>query len=673
MAYESNLPVNSERFSQTLWKDTNSRIWTGKTGEYYRFLDPADMPYINIKDYGAVGDGVTDDTYAWEAALSAAKAQEMPLFIPAGQYPVTVAVDSVDMNGCSGIYGTGELLFTSTGNPDRPLLLWSGTKTLIASGLSVSIGQTSITVGTGLSISKGDTIFVASNEAVYPDLDVSSASYKKGGRFTVESYNSSTGELTCYEPSYYDITSAYIYLNDSRPKVSLKDVSISIVGNQDKKGIEIRAGELFVDSVQVNGFGRFGINSSSSLCRIARSRVYAEAIPSTSTGYSLQCSGLSDVIFTDSLFYGNRHGVACGDSGWWRTTDVGGVDNTVIALPPIVRGAGCRIEGKSYALDSHAGTTLLDVYNCDIYGGAIMGGLEMYLSGCRIHQGASDMAVRFGRDRTLNSRNFNSKFGVSNCEVYASTQAFGIYADLYAVNLSDILVYATATVSPRMMIDYNSASLVANWRIRNISHFGNAGDTCEYFIRTANGFPIEGCNLEYAKMRIELRNASEIRKSNHIQIIKSSITTGNGSALEVNYFDLNKVMDFSISDCTFYDSPEGIRVRGSRNLIISGCQFQNNVMSVYVMQSSGAAIPIVMTSNVIDQDAGNVIGVQGGQTVPATLIGNIFQASAAMSANLTIAAKYGNVGLDDKLKTSLTSATTAKYGAATGSGDLTLS
>ncbi len=44
---------------------------------------------VNVKDYGAVGDGVADDTKAIKAALSAAKQKKLPTYLPEGTYRLT--------------------------------------------------------------------------------------------------------------------------------------------------------------------------------------------------------------------------------------------------------------------------------------------------------------------------------------------------------------------------------------------------------------------------------------------------------------------------------------------------------------------------------------------------------------------------------------------------------
>lgn len=39
MSYQTNLPIGSERFSQTVWKAPNGDLWTGRTGEYSNLSD----------------------------------------------------------------------------------------------------------------------------------------------------------------------------------------------------------------------------------------------------------------------------------------------------------------------------------------------------------------------------------------------------------------------------------------------------------------------------------------------------------------------------------------------------------------------------------------------------------------------------------------------------------
>lgn len=48
--------------------------------------------FMNVKDYGAVGDGVTDDTAAFVYALAASDGKE-PVLVPAGKYLLTKALD----------------------------------------------------------------------------------------------------------------------------------------------------------------------------------------------------------------------------------------------------------------------------------------------------------------------------------------------------------------------------------------------------------------------------------------------------------------------------------------------------------------------------------------------------------------------------------------------------
>lgn len=83
---------------------------------------------VNVRDFGAVGDGVTDDTEAIQAALSAAS---KAVFFPAGTYITTktlVVGDNLSLYGDPGGYlydSRTNLLFKSTGEKAYSLLMCS--------------------------------------------------------------------------------------------------------------------------------------------------------------------------------------------------------------------------------------------------------------------------------------------------------------------------------------------------------------------------------------------------------------------------------------------------------------------------------------------------------------------------------------------------------------------
>jgi hypothetical protein len=71
-----------------------SRTVTGKLGEL-----------VSVKDFGAVGDGIVNDTAAIQAAATAASTRKASLFFPEGTYAIYSTV-SVGAN-CSGLLGSG--------------------------------------------------------------------------------------------------------------------------------------------------------------------------------------------------------------------------------------------------------------------------------------------------------------------------------------------------------------------------------------------------------------------------------------------------------------------------------------------------------------------------------------------------------------------------------------
>lgn len=76
---------------------------------------------ISVKDFGAVGDGVTDDGTAFNACATQCRAAGKEMFIPAGSY----IVSTVDITGVS-VRGEGVAHTTVTGKASQDVFYWKG-------------------------------------------------------------------------------------------------------------------------------------------------------------------------------------------------------------------------------------------------------------------------------------------------------------------------------------------------------------------------------------------------------------------------------------------------------------------------------------------------------------------------------------------------------------------
>lgn len=114
---------------------------------------------FNVKDYGAIGNGVADDTVAIQAALTAAAAFSngtsagITVYIPPGKYLISSTVTIPEPHGDfgTGICLRGDGLATT-------ILQWTGTNVLVNGGVMLkSLGQTSYRSG-GFQIYNGNSL-----------------------------------------------------------------------------------------------------------------------------------------------------------------------------------------------------------------------------------------------------------------------------------------------------------------------------------------------------------------------------------------------------------------------------------------------------------------------------------------------------------------------------------
>ena len=94
------IEVMSQKSTSVLMADTDNATYTATdAGAVTRTLNEKLGDTVSVKDFGAVGDGVTDDTAAIQLAVTAAANAGGSLFFPAGNYYVTSTITVPNVAG----------------------------------------------------------------------------------------------------------------------------------------------------------------------------------------------------------------------------------------------------------------------------------------------------------------------------------------------------------------------------------------------------------------------------------------------------------------------------------------------------------------------------------------------------------------------------------------------
>jgi hypothetical protein len=117
---------------------------------------------VSVMDFGAVGDGVTDDTAAIQAAIDA-YGDNQAIYFPAGKYKIS---SSIDLTGCEGIhlFGAGSRATEIVSTANNPVIKIEGSSSLVTN----STGVSSMTIrGSGQSNTSADGIYFAWTNSCY--------------------------------------------------------------------------------------------------------------------------------------------------------------------------------------------------------------------------------------------------------------------------------------------------------------------------------------------------------------------------------------------------------------------------------------------------------------------------------------------------------------------------
>ena len=178
---------------------------------------------VNVKDYGAVGDGSTDDTTAMQAAITAVATTGQGLYIPVGTYKITSVLTSAgDLN----MFGEGEksvLDFSGITSGSSGITV-TGTITEIQAVSSASAGNLTITCASAPSLTTGDVFFLFDDAVLWNSIR---AYYYAGEWLECRGVSGSDAYTTNPLYSSYTAATVNVYKLNSKPKVSFKNLKLN--------------------------------------------------------------------------------------------------------------------------------------------------------------------------------------------------------------------------------------------------------------------------------------------------------------------------------------------------------------------------------------------------------------------------------------------------------------
>lgn len=327
---------------------------------------------VSARDFGAVGDGVADDTAALQAAITAVGLSGLRLYVPAGTYKITSPMTTTaDLY----MFGDGEstvLDFSSMTGALQVGLTISGTLTQIQDISSASQGNVSVAFASTPSLVQND-VFVIYN-TVNGSFNSVRDYYRAGEWCEVRSISGTTANLTnmlysgytAANCDVYKLSGPSVYLSDFKIKTStmLGAITVSRCRN-----VELRNLWGYAEGYQLIEVDRCYMVNCDALNFYNKGR--------GSDDYSLVISNSQHVKVTNSEIYARRHGIT-----------IGGGDTVGCVPNRDVRIINCTLKNDVlsgvYSADMHGNMEDCGYIGCTIYGGAGLAGKDTSYDNCTI-------------------------------------------------------------------------------------------------------------------------------------------------------------------------------------------------------------------------------------------------------------------------------------------------
>lgn len=384
---------------------------------------------VNVKDYGAVGDGTTDDTTAMQAAITAVATTGQGLYVPAGTYKITSALTST---GHLNMFGDGDksIISFSAATIAGSGLTVSGSLTQIQNISSASAGNLSVVFASAPSLAIGDIFCIYST-----DLWNSIRSYYYSGEWC-ECRGTSGSTAYLSNPLYDSYTAANVTVYKMNSKaVSFRD--LRFVGGANSQGLlKIQ----FCDNPYLENVSAYNENYQAiEFDRCYRVYVSNSNIYNKGTGtlddYGLVIGNSQKVNIEGGDFYARRHGISIGGGDY-----VCAVPNRDVKISNAT--ISNDILSQVYAADMHGNVQDLVYQGCTLYQGGGWAGMDSGYDNCIIYSQYGGMCIYASEVK-------GGELFVRNCKLYTLGDPSSIGRGILDVggNSSALTTSTTATVS----------------------------------------------------------------------------------------------------------------------------------------------------------------------------------------------------------------------------------
>lgn len=576
---------------------------------------------INVKDYGAIGDDITVDTLAFQAAISAARAKKWALFIPSGTYNLPFT-SSTELSGIPKVYGDAATLdfqnmtvlngvkidsITYPANTTNSVFKLTGTIRLLQSGVTTSVGAIAVTLNSGLNLKAGDILFFTSSESLPYGQN---STYYKGQRAVVDSFDNTTGICYINGQFFYNISNSYVWLNDTVPACDF-GAGLTLQAKQNNTISAFYSINSLVNvSGSFNNFGKSGINVTNTYANIT-ARLTNNFRYNNGNSYGITVCDLSDANLLNCTINGSKLCVASGGGDYWNSNQSGGSSGSA-AYP-----ANIYINGGSFrpsniqnqgALDAHSVCHQLNIANATIYSAVYTQAEYTSVQNCDIFYNITPAIQVATKDTT------SGYLTIDNVRCYAaggSVQGgIQLTSGIKSISiLNSVINHKAINSTGALMLNFPTQVL----KVSNLD-VNETGNTDSYIYQYTNNVTIDGIRSSGGTINITPQVDSTILSITNSSFSNTLSNTSAGIGLKI--YSGKIINQLSLINCKFLNNAgNGAKIGfNTLNLLVSGCVANNNGKGgLYsAVESSGINATLVKNVTVVNSNLSNTGNQQYG-------------------------------------------------------------